>query len=603
MSFLEPLLLTLAAAAAVPLLLHLMRRRSGARVEFPAARYLARAEQEHSRKLRLRNLALMLLRVLLLLLVAVAAARPVGRVAGAGHPPTALAIVLDNSLSSGAVVGGQPVLTELVAAARDVATAARTEDRLWLVTADGQVTGGTRDVVLAALERATPLAGAGDPAAAVGRGASLAGSAGLDARQVVVLTDGQATSWSDPARPERTGVVAFQPPGSAPANHAVIAAEARPVRFTPRGDVVARVVGADTAEYTIRAGEQVLARGAARAGEEIVARVAPSARGWLAASVELPPDELRADDHRWLALWVGAPPAVRVDASAGPFVPTAVEALVQSERLVRGDEAVIAAADAADRLPALLFAPSSPVRLGAANRNLERLGVPWRFGQPARGAADVRGARLDGVTATFRYPLVPASGAAADTLATAGGAAWAVAGDGYVLVGSPALEEATNLPLRAGFVPWLAEVVGQHLAGAPALVVNAAPAAPVHLPGWLTGWESAVGGGQQLVAEGATTAPEEAGVYFLLRGDERVGALVVNPEPEESVLERLSPSELRTRLGARDARVLTDRGELAAAAFDPAAGRSLVSPFLAAALLVLVAEGWASRRGGGGRGR
>src|SRR5690606_6768297 len=65
-NFLAPLLLTLGLAAAVPLLLHLMRRRLGTRVEFPAARYLVRAEQENSRRLRLRNLALMLLRVLLI---------------------------------------------------------------------------------------------------------------------------------------------------------------------------------------------------------------------------------------------------------------------------------------------------------------------------------------------------------------------------------------------------------------------------------------------------------------------------------------------------------------------------------------------------------
>src|SRR5690348_7077681 len=73
-SFLAPLWLALAGAAAVPLLIHLLRRRIGTRVEFPAARYLARAEQEHSRSLKLRNLLLMLLRVAIVLLVALAAA-------------------------------------------------------------------------------------------------------------------------------------------------------------------------------------------------------------------------------------------------------------------------------------------------------------------------------------------------------------------------------------------------------------------------------------------------------------------------------------------------------------------------------------------------
>src|SRR6476661_10667795 len=98
MSFLAPFYLLLAGAAAVPLLLHLMRRNVGARVEFPAARYLQRAEREHSRSLRLRNLLLMLLRVLLLLLLALAAAQPFLRGVGAGHGATATAIVLDNSL-------------------------------------------------------------------------------------------------------------------------------------------------------------------------------------------------------------------------------------------------------------------------------------------------------------------------------------------------------------------------------------------------------------------------------------------------------------------------------------------------------------------------
>lgn len=77
MSLLAPLYLLLGAAAVVPLLIHLLRRRIGTRLDFPAARYLARAEQEHSRSLRLRNILLMILRVAIVLFVAVAAARPV----------------------------------------------------------------------------------------------------------------------------------------------------------------------------------------------------------------------------------------------------------------------------------------------------------------------------------------------------------------------------------------------------------------------------------------------------------------------------------------------------------------------------------------------
>ncbi|MDQ2932575.1 MAG: BatA domain-containing protein, partial [Gemmatimonadota bacterium] len=148
MGFLAPLWLLAGVAAAVPLLIHLMRRRAGARIDFPAVRYLLRAEREHSRDLRLRNLLLMLLRVAAVLLITLAAARPVIRMAGGGHARTALAVVLDNSLSTSAIVGGRPVLQQLQARARDIIRRSSSGDRVWLVTADGVVHGGSRDAVL-----------------------------------------------------------------------------------------------------------------------------------------------------------------------------------------------------------------------------------------------------------------------------------------------------------------------------------------------------------------------------------------------------------------------------------------------------------------------
>ena len=118
MNFLAPFALILAGAAAVPLVLHLLRRRTGEKVDFPAIRYLLRAEREHSRQLKLRNLLLMLLRVFAVLALALAAARPIGRFAGGSHAPTAIAVVLDNSLSTSVVVNGAPVLARLKDAAR-----------------------------------------------------------------------------------------------------------------------------------------------------------------------------------------------------------------------------------------------------------------------------------------------------------------------------------------------------------------------------------------------------------------------------------------------------------------------------------------------------
>src|SRR5687767_149056 len=83
-SFLAPIWLVLTAAVAVPLFLHLLRRRIEIRREFPAARYLLRAEKENVRRLKLRNMLLMLLRTLALLFLALAAARPIAALLGSG---------------------------------------------------------------------------------------------------------------------------------------------------------------------------------------------------------------------------------------------------------------------------------------------------------------------------------------------------------------------------------------------------------------------------------------------------------------------------------------------------------------------------------------
>src|SRR5438309_1945464 len=196
MSLLAPFYLMLGAAVVVPLLIHLLRRRIGTRIDFPAVRYLARAEKEHSRSLRLRNILLMLLRVTIVLFVTIAAARPVMRLGGKGHGPTALAIVLDNSLSTSAVIDGHPLLEQFRASAGEILGAANATDRLWLITADGRVRGGGKGTLREELDRVEPLGGAGNLPLALSRAAASVRAAGLDSRQIIVLTDGQRSGWA-----------------------------------------------------------------------------------------------------------------------------------------------------------------------------------------------------------------------------------------------------------------------------------------------------------------------------------------------------------------------------------------------------------------------
>ncbi len=620
MGFLAPLYLLLGAGAAVPLLVHLMRRRSGLRVPFPAVRYLARAEQEHSRQLRIRNLLLMLLRVAAVVLIAFAAARPVsgalGALFGVGHAPTAVAIVLDNSLSTSAIDAGHPVLDGLSDVARTAVGHAGPSDRVWLVTADGRVQGGTRAAIVSAIARTEPLAGAGDLPHAVTTAASLVRSSGLPNGVVAIVTDGQGAAWAATGgggggRTVDVGAaraVLFAPNTPPPANHAVTNVDVHPMRWTPRGEITATVTGAsDSAAYRITLGGRALARGTVANGQ-ISVHAAPADRGWVAGTVELEPDELRGDDVRHFAVWIGDPPVVDEDSSVGPFARGAVDALVAGGRATRagpGEHIGIVSADNLRSLPALIVAPLDPVRVGAANRALERAGVPWRLGAPR---------------SNLRYPLELMGGAAADTVRREGegngDTPWVVAGPGYVLIASPLDPRATTLPLRAGFVPWIGELLTQRLqasgirdqrSGAGSAIIAAAPGATVHRPPWAAELEAPDGARRTL--SGATIAvPAKPGVYFLRRtAGERIGALTVNGEATESDLTRLPAEGLASRVraqgGRRGAAVYSDGGQWAAAVFDATAGRPLAAPLLGLALALLIIETLVVRASAAGRER
>lgn len=603
MSLLEPLYLLLAGAALVPLLIHLLRRRIGTRVDFPAARYLARAEQEHSRSLRLRNILLMLLRIAIVLFVALAAARPVIRLAGAGHGPTALAIVFDNSLSTTVVVGGHPLLEQFRASARDILAAANPTDRLWLITADGRVRGGGKATLREELDRVEALSGAGNLPLALARAGAAVRSGGLDSRQIIVLTDGQRTAWTQNTDVGDVQVVLSLPEGKPPLNRALVAADARPERWTPRGAIVARVMSKDSTTYRIALGDRTLARGTASPNEEIVMRAAPPERGWVEGTIEIEPDELPGDNVRHFAVWIGPPPGVSVSPAAGSFVRSAVDVLKGSGRVVDGRDIAIVSADELTSLPALIVAPSDPVRIGAANRALERAGIPWRFGSARRGETAVSASRIPiggvsdsaqagafvDVAAISRYDLVAQSGADADTIARVGREPWIVVGPRYAIVASPLDPAATTFPIRAAFVPWLSSMLTERLVGEPGGVITASPGQLLARPRWADAIEDL--GGARTTLGDDLQAPPRSGTYFLERSGRRVGALVVNPESSESILDRSTAADVGRRIRARQVIAANDRAQLASLSFRSASRRSVGEPLLIAALALLIVEG------------
>jgi hypothetical protein len=103
MNFINPLFALGALVAAVPILLHLIRREHARRIDFSTLMFLRRITKRTIRYQKLRHLLLLLLRILALLLVVLAFMRPyreTARAAAAGIKTiSAHIIVLDNSMS------------------------------------------------------------------------------------------------------------------------------------------------------------------------------------------------------------------------------------------------------------------------------------------------------------------------------------------------------------------------------------------------------------------------------------------------------------------------------------------------------------------------
>jgi hypothetical protein len=85
-------------------------------------------------------------------------------------------------------------------------------------------------------------------------------------------------------------------------------------------------------------------------------------------------------------------------------------------------------------------------------------------------------------------------------------------------------------------------------------------------------------------------APADRGVWFLLRAGRRVGAVVVNAPPEESILARWPAEALASRLAGRSGRGVVEADAWARDTFASSTRRPAIVPLLLLALLLLAAE-------------
>lgn len=141
MTFLSPLLLALAVFAALPLLLHLIRRKRVRILDLPTFRYLKKAALEQRFHLRLQDQFLMILRMLVLLLLALAFAGPLTSRSTPDNEPTLGVrnlLVLDDSLSMNTHEGDETLYQKGVSLSRELISDTRTD---WRVVLASQVAG------------------------------------------------------------------------------------------------------------------------------------------------------------------------------------------------------------------------------------------------------------------------------------------------------------------------------------------------------------------------------------------------------------------------------------------------------------------------------
>jgi len=581
MIFLHPWLLAGLLAAGVPLLLHLVQRREPPTIVFPAVRYLLDATREHQRRLRIRHWLLLLLRTLLIVALVLAAAGPTVRRSGVtSHAPSALVLVVDNSLSSAAIVGGTPRIEQLVRAGDAVLARATPGDALWLIVADGAARRGDPATLRAALRELKPSTTRLDLGSAVQAAGEVLSTEALPG-EIVMITDLQATALG--AASTRAPLTIARPEGAVPQNIGVAGLIAGSQPWSTDGGQVQVMVAGDSAAQAplqLTAGDRPARQALATVGGAVQVAVPAAPAGWYALRATIQPDELRLDDQRVLGLRM-APLARASCAAAGRFAEAACDVLRSNGRLLAGDDVALGGFGST---ASVILPPADPASLGAVNRELERRGVAWRFGEPAPAGSTDSNDVLAPTRLFQRLRLVPSGSGRTGVLVTAAGEPWLVRSGTVLLIGSRLDTAWTALPFQAEFVQFV-DVLLNRLARGEVVTLDV----PAGSAGTLPDLVSAVVKGSQRwpVEGGGRYAPPDTGLYYLLKGADTVGALAANPDPRESMLQQASDAQVRALWRGATIVALDDAG---GAAFSAGARGDLRGPLLWLALVLGIAE-------------
>ena len=137
MTFLNPFVLLGLAAAAIPVIIHLLNRRKLATIDFSSLRFLKELQHTSIHRLKIRQLILLLLRTLIIVTLVLAFSRPAlrGSLAGmiGGRAATTMVIVLDDSPSMSVRNEHGMLFSQAKDAAAAILNAAREGDRVHLL--------------------------------------------------------------------------------------------------------------------------------------------------------------------------------------------------------------------------------------------------------------------------------------------------------------------------------------------------------------------------------------------------------------------------------------------------------------------------------------
>lgn len=330
MTFLNPLYLIALAAAAIPIILHLLNLRKTRVIEFSTLAFLKELQRSKIRRLKLKQWLLLALRTLIIVFVVLAFTRPALR-SDLGFLPgttakSSVVIVFDNSYSMLASDSRGTLLKQARQKAIELVSLLKAGDdaALVLTTSAPAATELTAalNAVRGEIEEISVSYAHGEYAAALtAAGALLSGSSNFN-KEVYIITDRQRSQFpnTEDAAVQRIfdpGVKVFVLPigDDEAGNTAITAVDVRNSIFENGKpvDVAATVRNASEAALSdaivsvFLDGERVAQKTidvAAGGSQQVEFSVVPKQRGWISGFIELEDDALPEDNRRYFGFQI-----------------------------------------------------------------------------------------------------------------------------------------------------------------------------------------------------------------------------------------------------------------------------------------------------------